>query len=61
MNHTTIAHEESPSYPIHMNGVASPSQPDDGDDIAAQLRAAVKEATGIEIAPPIKSRMGFLP
>ena len=61
MNHVSIALWDESAFSLYMSGSASASSPDEVDDIAAQLRAIVKEVTGKDVEQPEKPRMGFLP
>ena len=56
-----ITADEEYSYPLHMMGTASPSQPDLHDDLIDRLHAVVEEVTGKKVEKPEKLRIGFLP
>lgn len=56
-----ITADDEYSYPLHMAGTASPTQPEPHDDLIDRLHAVVEEVTGRKVEKPEKPRMGFLP
>lgn len=55
---------ESWTYPLHLTGAACPLVPnmqEPGRDYGAELRAVLREVSGLDVPEPVKPRIGFLP